>query len=80
VSVRNISTGEIDEKIKFKVSLRDAGSCFLSGLVCATFLFIIIVVIYRQPFLALIFGGSRSFAMWGGGGVGCVCGGGVVCV
>ena len=49
VSVRNISTGEIDEQSKFKVALR-AGSGLLSGLVCATVLFIIIVVIYRQPF------------------------------
>ena len=50
VSVRNISTGEIDEQSKFKVALREAGSGLLSGLVCATVLFIIIVVIYRQPF------------------------------
>ena len=35
----------------------------LSGLVCATVLFIIIVVIYRQPFLALIVGGSLTIAM-----------------
>ena len=47
VSVRNISTGEIDEQSKFKVALRGK---WLSGLVCATVLFIIIVVIYRQPF------------------------------
>ena len=54
VSVRNISTG---------VALREAGSGLLSGLVCATVLFIIIVVIYRQPFLALIVGGSLTIAM-----------------
>lgn len=35
----------------------------LSGLVCAIVLFIIIVVIYRQPFLALIVGGSLTIAM-----------------
>ena len=63
VSVRNISTGEIDEQSKFKVALREAGSGLLSGLVCATVLFIIIVVIYRQPFLALIVGGSLTIAM-----------------
>ncbi|MDU6196986.1 MAG: magnesium transporter, partial [Staphylococcus haemolyticus] len=41
----------------------EAGSGLLSGLVCATVLFIIIVVIYRQPFLALIVGGSLTIAM-----------------
>ena len=61
VSVRNISTGE--EQSKFKVALREAGSGLLSGLVCAIVLFIIIVVIYRQPFLALIVGGSLTIAM-----------------
>jgi len=63
VSVRNISTGEIDEQSKFKVALREAGSGFLSGIVCATILFIIIVILYRQPFLALIVGGSLTIAM-----------------
>ena len=43
--------------------MREAGSGLLSGLVCATVLFIIIVVIYRQPFLALIVGGSLTIAM-----------------
>lgn len=43
--------------------MREAGSGLLSGLVCAIVLFIIIVVIYRQPFLALIVGGSLTIAM-----------------
>ncbi|MEK0236078.1 magnesium transporter [Staphylococcus capitis] len=63
VSVRNISTGEINEQIKFKIALREAGSGFLSGLVCSVVLFLIIVVIYRQPLLALIVGGSLTCAM-----------------
>ena len=44
VSVRNISTGEIDEESKFKVALREAGSGFLSGLVCAILLCIIMII------------------------------------
>lgn len=63
VSVRNISTGEINEQSKFKIALREAGSGFLSGLICAVVLFLIIVVIYRQPLLALIVGGSLTCAM-----------------
>ena len=63
VSVRNISTGEIDEESKFKVALREAGSGFLSGLVCAILLCIIIVIIYGQPILALIVGSSLTIAM-----------------
>lgn len=63
VSVRNISTGEINEQSKFKVAMREAGSGFLSGLVCGTILFIIIVALYRQPILALIVAGSLTIAM-----------------
>lgn len=63
VSVRNISTGEINEQSKFKLALREAGSGFLSGLVCSVVIFLIIVVIYRQPLLALIVGGSLTCAM-----------------
>ena len=63
VSVRNISTGEINEQSKFKIALREAGSGFLSGLVCATVLFFIILIIYRTPLLALIVGGSLTCAM-----------------
>ncbi|MEJ7219658.1 magnesium transporter [Staphylococcus gallinarum] len=63
VSVRNISTGEIDEESKFKVALREAGSGFLSGLVCAILLCIIIVIIYGQPILAIIVGSSLTIAM-----------------
>lgn len=63
VSVRNISTSEINEQSKFKIALREAGSGFLSGLVCSVVLFLIIVVIYRQPLLALIVGGSLTCAM-----------------
>ena len=60
VSVRNISTGEINEQSKFKIALR-SGSGLLSGIVCAVILFLIIVVIFRQPLLALI-GGSLTCA------------------
>ncbi|MBO1199359.1 magnesium transporter [Staphylococcus simiae] len=63
VSVRNITTGEINEQSKFKIALREAGSGILSGLVCATILFTIIVAIYHQPLLALIVGGSLTCAM-----------------
>lgn len=63
VSVRNISTGEIDEKSKFKVALREAGSGFLSGFVCAIILCLIIIILYREPILALIVGGSLTVAM-----------------
>ena len=38
VSVRNISTGEINEQSKFKIALREAGSGLLSGIVCAVIL------------------------------------------
>ncbi|MCD9065826.1 magnesium transporter [Staphylococcus pasteuri] len=63
VSVRNISTGDIDEQSKFKVALREAGSGFLSGIVCSIILIIIIIAIYRQPLLAVIVGGSLTCAM-----------------
>ncbi|MCE5037683.1 magnesium transporter [Staphylococcus auricularis] len=63
VSVRNISTGEIDERSKFKVALREAGSGFLSGFVCAVILCLIIIILYREPILALIVGGSLTVAM-----------------
>lgn len=63
VSVRNITTGEINEQSKFKIALREAGSGLLSGLVCSIVLFTIIVAIYHQPLLALIVGGSLTCAM-----------------
>jgi magnesium transporter len=72
VSVRNISTGEIDEKSKFKIALREAGSGMLSGFVCALILVLIIIIIYRQPFLAFIVGLSLTIAMTVGTLVGSV--------
>ncbi|AVQ36649.1 magnesium transporter [Staphylococcus kloosii] len=72
VSVRNISTGEIDEKSKFKIALREAGSGLLSGFVCALILVLIIIIIYRQPFLAFIVGLSLTIAMTVGTLVGSV--------
>ena len=63
VSVRNISTGEIDEQSKFRVALREAGSGMLSGSVCAIILFLISVVVFKQPFLALIVAASLTIAM-----------------
>lgn len=63
VSVRNISTGEIDEQSKFKVALRETGSGFLSGLVCAAILLMIIIVLYQQPILGLIVASSLTIAM-----------------
>ncbi|MHD0398189.1 magnesium transporter [Staphylococcus simulans] len=63
VSVRNITTGEIENQSKFKVTLKEAGSGFLSGLVCAIVLFTIIVILYGTPLLALIVGGSLTIAM-----------------
>ncbi|MBO8522583.1 magnesium transporter [Staphylococcus aureus] len=63
VSVRNITTGEINEQSKFRIALREAGSGVLSGVVCSTILFTIIVAIYHQPLLALIVAGSLTCAM-----------------
>lgn len=63
VSVRNISTGEIDEQSKFKIALRESGSGLLTGLICATALFMIIVLLYQTPILGLIVGGSLTIAM-----------------
>ncbi|MDG0821563.1 magnesium transporter MgtE [Staphylococcus equorum] len=63
VSVRNISTGEIYEQSKFKVALRETGSGFLSGLICSILLFLIILILYGQPILAVIVGASLTIAM-----------------
>ncbi|MDK9876738.1 MAG: magnesium transporter [Staphylococcus equorum] len=63
VSVRNISTGEIYEQSKFKVALRETGSGFLSGLICSIVLFLIILILYGQPILAVIVGASLTIAM-----------------
>ncbi|PZJ81996.1 magnesium transporter [Staphylococcus aureus] len=63
VSVRNITTGEINEQSKFRIALREAGSGVLSGVVCSTILFTIIVAIYHQPLLELIVAGSLTCAM-----------------
>ncbi|UBH13816.1 magnesium transporter [Macrococcus armenti] len=63
VAVRGISTGEIDEQSKLKLALREMGSGLLSGLCCAVLLFIIIVLIYHTPLLALIVSFSLTIAM-----------------
>lgn len=63
VAVRGISTGEIDEQSKLKLALREMGSGLLSGLCCAVLLFIIIVLIYHTPILALIVSFSLTIAM-----------------
>ena len=63
VSVRNISYGDNKEKSKLKIALKEAGSGLITGFVCAVILFLIIVIIYRQPFLALIVGASLTIAM-----------------
>ena len=63
VAVRGISTGEVDEQSKLKLALREAGSGLLSGLCCAVLLFIIIVLIYQTPILALIVSFSLTIAM-----------------
>lgn len=72
VAVRNISTGEIDEKSKFKLALRESGSGLLTGICCATSLFFIILLLYREPFLGLIVGGSLTIAMTVGTTIGSV--------
>ncbi|QLK85652.1 magnesium transporter [Staphylococcus sp. 17KM0847] len=72
VSVRNISTGEINEKSKFKLALRESGSGFLTGITCAVSLCLIIIIIYHQPFLALIVGVSLTIAMTVGTTIGSV--------
>lgn len=63
VSVRNISTGEIDEQSKFKLALRESGSGLLTGFCCALSLFLIIILLYREPVLALIVSISLTIAM-----------------
>lgn len=63
VSVRGISTGEIDDQSKLKLAIREMGSGFVSGVVCSILLFIIIVVRYQQPILGLIVSVSLTIAM-----------------
>nr|WP_199187388.1 magnesium transporter [Staphylococcus hyicus] len=72
VAVRNISTGEIDEKSKFKLALRESGSGLLTGICCATSLLFIILLIYREPILGLIVGSSLTIAMTVGTTIGSV--------
>ncbi|MBF1992034.1 magnesium transporter [Staphylococcus schleiferi] len=72
VAVRNISTGDIKEKSKFKLALRESGSGFLTGITCATSLYFIIIILYGQPYLALIVGTSLTIAMTVGTTIGSV--------
>nr|WP_181022583.1 magnesium transporter [Staphylococcus pseudintermedius] len=72
VSVRNISTGDIKEKSKIKLALRESGSGFLTGITCAVSLSLIIMLLYGQPYLALIVGTSLTIAMTVGTTIGSV--------
>ncbi|EGQ2685638.1 magnesium transporter [Staphylococcus pseudintermedius] len=72
VSVRNISTGDIKEKNKIKLALRESGSGFLTGITCAVSLSLIIMLLYGQPYLALIVGTSLTIAMTVGTTIGSV--------
>lgn len=72
VSVRNISTGDIKEKSKIKLALRESGSGFLTGITCAVSLSLIIMLLYGQPCLALIVGTSLTIAMTVGTTIGSV--------
>ncbi|EJO7178140.1 magnesium transporter [Staphylococcus pseudintermedius] len=72
VSVRNISTGDIKEKSKIKLALRESGSGFLTGITCAVNLSLIIMLLYGQPYLALIVGTSLTIAMTVGTTIGSV--------
>ncbi|WP_432653972.1 magnesium transporter [Staphylococcus pseudintermedius] len=72
VSVRNISTGDIKEKSKIKLALRESGSGFLTGITCAVSLILIIMLLYGQPYLALIVGTSLTIAMTVGTTIGSV--------
>ncbi|PCF66082.1 magnesium transporter [Staphylococcus pseudintermedius] len=72
VSVRNISTGDIKEKSKIKLALRESGSGFLTGITCAVSLSLIIILLYGQPYLALIVGTSLTIAMTVGTTIGSV--------
>lgn len=63
VSVRSISTGEIQKENKFKHALHELGSGLISGLICSIILFTIIVVLYGQPLLATIVAISLTMAM-----------------
>ncbi|UAS73738.1 magnesium transporter [Staphylococcus pseudintermedius] len=72
VSVRNISTGDIKEKSKIKLALRESGSGFLTGITCAVSLSLIIMLLYGRPYLALIVGTSLTIAMTVGTTIGSV--------
>ncbi len=72
VSVRNISTGDIKEKSKIKLALRESGSGFLTGITCAVSLSLIIMLLYGQPYIALIVGTSLTIAMTVGTTIGSV--------
>lgn len=72
VSVRQISTGEVKDKSKWKLALKESGSGFLSGLVCAVLIFIVIVILYQEPYLAVIVAISLNVAMTVGTTVGSI--------
>lgn len=63
VSVRSISTGEIQKENKLKHALHELGSGLISGLICSLILFTIIIVLYGQPLLATIVAISLTVAM-----------------
>ena len=63
VSVRSISTGDMEKENKVRHALHESASGFISGLVCSLILFSIIVILYGQPLLATIVGISLTTAM-----------------
>ena len=63
VAIRGISTGEIKESSKIKLAGRELGSGFITGLVCGIVIFLIIIVMYREPVLGIIVSGSLLASM-----------------
>lgn len=63
VAIRGISTGEIKESSKLKLAGRELGSGFITGIVCGIVIFLIIIVMYREPVLGIIVSGSLIASM-----------------
>lgn len=63
VAVRGISSGEIKQKNKLFLSLREAGSGVITGFICGLILFGIISIFFHEPLVGLIVSISLMVAM-----------------
>jgi magnesium transporter len=63
VAVRGISSGEIKQKSKLFLSLREAGSGVITGFICGLILFGIITIFFHEPLVGLIVSISLMVAM-----------------